>query len=116
MFSPQFAFIPLTFALLMNHAEPQKQANAIEFECAGVAQEQLAAIAAEIAANHEPAIVPEYLKWYCLGFQAMQESRGNEVGVGFFLRIEGDQLASLYTTAYGRGALDAQRSVSEPDQ
>ncbi|NJL23562.1 MAG: hypothetical protein HC895_26575 [Leptolyngbyaceae cyanobacterium SM1_3_5] len=104
MFNRQFAFIPLTFALLlMNYSEPQKQADAID-ECAGVAQEQLEAIASEISQQHEPAIVTEYLKYYCQGYQAGQRSGGG--GVAFFLMLEneGYRLSNLFMAAYHRGA------------
>lgn len=119
MLNRQFAFIPLTFALLlMNYSEPQKQANAIEFECAGVTQEQIAAIASEIAQQYEIEIAREYLKYYCQGFQAQREI-GVNGEIALFLRFaddEGDRLANLYSTAYDRGANDAHPLLGEPDQ
>ena len=118
MFNRQFAFIPLTFALLlMNPSEPQKQANSIEFECAGVAQEQLAAIATEIAEHHEPAIVTEYLKYYCDGFQAQQEA-GVDAEVQAFVGFEddeGERFAKLAEAAFDRGANDAARLLGRVD-
>ncbi|MEP0959565.1 hypothetical protein [Microcoleus sp. FACHB-1515] len=97
----------------MNYSEPQKQADAIEFECAGVAREQLVAIATEIAQQHESEIVTEYLKYYCEGFQAQQQA-GVDAEISLFVGFEddeGDRLAKLMTAAFERGSNDASRSL-----